>query len=84
MVQVKKRFRHRSPPPRKLPVLPRPIQFQPPQLFDERPITQKTTSDFDTHVSNDKQHDPMTESNLVEPSLISIFSSTTDLENHDK
>ncbi|CAM4822853.1 unnamed protein product [Rotaria magnacalcarata] len=84
MVQVKKRFRHRSPPPRKLPVLPRPIQFQPPKLFDERPITQKTTSDFDSHVSNDKQHDPMTDSNLVEPSLISIFSSTTDLESHDK
>lgn len=88
MVQVKQRFRHRSPPPRRIPTLPPPIQFQPPKLYDDRPITQKTGSDVNTIISNDKQsnlsNDAAKANNLLEASFVSVYSSTTEFEPYDK
>ncbi|CAF1069556.1 unnamed protein product [Rotaria sordida] len=88
MAQVRRSRRHRSPPPRKIPPLPRPIPIQLPTRNSDRSITQITTPVLEINVSYNQQHNPANDftasSNNFDQSLLSINSSSIQFHNDDK
>ncbi|CAF1118617.1 unnamed protein product [Rotaria sordida] len=88
MAQVRRSRRHRSPPPRKIPPLPRPIPIQLPTRNSDRSITQITTPVLEINVSYNQQHNPANDltasSNNFDQSLLSINSSSIQFQIDDK
>lgn len=76
MAQVKRRLRYRSPPPRKLPVLPNPIHFHPPTPKKGRRASQTVATPSQSNISHNKQsvhpNGPLVSTNNFEESLFSI------------